>query len=340
MTSRLVIGRVTAHVTAHTTNHKPRRHRRPFRRSFLRRKAAGENQGTSEALRLLYDEPNSVDQAEKILLALCQGQEAAESYCQKFRKWSVLTKWNEDALAAIFRKGLSESVKDVMVGFPTPAGLSDSMSLAIQIDRRLRERRVVHTVTLSSERSHEPMQTVSSDVFQSKALAQLILHFGWTWIGLLALESDYGQEGIQLVRKEIVKAGACVAFTETIITRRPDRNAPHIVNILKQSSARVVVVFCRDIDLFPILMEMVKQDVAQLIFVASEALATSTFFQGMSASLVMGMIGVALNSGTIPGLQNFLNKVHPSMPLGGKWAKILWELALIVNLSRRTLPVL
>ncbi|CAJ0940526.1 unnamed protein product, partial [Ranitomeya imitator] len=169
-------------------------------------------------------------------------------------------------------------------------------------------------------------KTVPSDVFQSKALAQLILHFGWTWIGLLAVESDYGQEGIQLVRKEIVKAGACVAFTETIITRRPDRNAPLIVNILKQSSARVVVVFCKDIDLFPILMEMVKQDVAQLIFVASEALATSTFFEGMSASLVMGMIGVALNSGTIPGLQNFLNKVHPSMPLGGKWAKILWEL--------------
>ncbi|CAJ0923966.1 unnamed protein product [Ranitomeya imitator] len=193
-----------------------------------------------------------------------------------------------------------------------------------------RQRKISHfsTSPLLSDRKKFPsfFRTVPSDVFQSKALAQLILHFGWTWIGLLAVESDYGQEGIQLVRKEIVKAGACVAFTETIITRRPDRNAPLIVNILKQSSARVVVVFCKDIDLFPILMEMVKQDVAQLIFVASEALATSTFFEGMSASLVMGMIGVALNSGTIPGLQNFLNKVHPSMPLGGKWAKILWEL--------------
>ncbi|XP_077118680.1 extracellular calcium-sensing receptor-like [Ranitomeya variabilis] len=185
------------------------------------------------------------------------------------------------------------------------------------------------TSPLLSDRKKFPsfFRTVPSDVFQSKGLAQLILHFGWTWIGLLTVESDYGQQGIQLVRKEIVKAGACVAFTETIITSRPDRNAPHIVNILKQSSARVVVVFCKDIDLFPILMEMVKQDVAQLIFVASEVLATSTFFQGMSASLFMGMIGIALNSGTIPGLQDFLNKVHPSMPLGGKWAKILWELA-------------
>ncbi|CAJ0933444.1 unnamed protein product [Ranitomeya imitator] len=94
------------------------------------------------ALGLLYDEPNSVDQAEKNLLALCQGQDDIEVYCQKFRKWSVLTQWNESALAALFRKGLSEALKDVMVGFPMPAGLNES--LAIQIGRRLRERKSVH----------------------------------------------------------------------------------------------------------------------------------------------------------------------------------------------------
>ncbi|CAJ0960207.1 unnamed protein product [Ranitomeya imitator] len=94
------------------------------------------------ALGLLYDEPNSVDQAEKNLLALCQGQDDIEVYCQKFRKWSVLTQWNESALAALFRKGLSEALKDVMVGFPMPAGLNESLSLAIQIGRRLREGQV------------------------------------------------------------------------------------------------------------------------------------------------------------------------------------------------------
>ncbi|CAJ0936796.1 unnamed protein product [Ranitomeya imitator] len=120
------------------------------------------------ALGLLYDEPNSVDQAEKILLALCQGQDEAEIYCQKFRKWSVLTQWNECALAAIFRKGLSEALKDVMVGFPMPAGLNESMSLAIQIDRRLRERKAVHHLALvfcfagSSETQRVYRRAVSS----------------------------------------------------------------------------------------------------------------------------------------------------------------------------------
>ncbi|CAJ0922630.1 unnamed protein product [Ranitomeya imitator] len=111
-----------------------------------------------QALGLLYDELNSVDQAEKNLLALCQGQDDVEVYCQKFRKWSVLTLWNESALAALFRKGLSEALKDVMVGFPMPAGLNESMSLAIQIGRRLRERKSVHHLAVLSERKPEPMQ--------------------------------------------------------------------------------------------------------------------------------------------------------------------------------------
>ncbi|CAJ0957352.1 unnamed protein product, partial [Ranitomeya imitator] len=113
---------------------------------------------TTIALGLLYDEPNSVDQAEKNLLALCQGQDDVEVYCQKCRKWSVLTPWNESALAALFRKGLSEALKDVMVGFPMPAGLNESMSLAIQIGRRLRERKSVHHLAVLSESKPEPMR--------------------------------------------------------------------------------------------------------------------------------------------------------------------------------------
>ncbi|XP_069816776.1 extracellular calcium-sensing receptor-like [Dendropsophus ebraccatus] len=183
------------------------------------------------------------------------------------------------------------------------------------------------TSPLLSDRRKFPsfFRTIPSDVFQSKGLAQLVLQFGWTWIGLLAEDDDYGQQGIQLVRQEIIKAGACVAFTETIILSQADRNAPHIVSIIKQSSAKVVIVFSKDIDIFAILMEMVRQGVSQRLFVASETWSTSQFFQGINTSLVLGTIGLAVSSGTIPGFKDFLNNVHPSMPSGGSWAKLLWE---------------
>ncbi|XP_053319868.1 extracellular calcium-sensing receptor-like [Spea bombifrons] len=178
------------------------------------------------------------------------------------------------------------------------------------------------TSSLLSDRTQFPsfFRTVPSDTFQSKGLAYLVLHLGWTWIGLLAADTDYGQQGIQLVRQELIKAGACVAFSENILTNHPDRNAHHIVKVMKASSATVVVVYATDVDLFPVLDEMLRQNVTQKTLVASEAWSTSTLDpQGRFSTLLSGTIGLALHSGTIPGLREFLNKIHPSMSLGRNW---------------------
>ncbi|CAJ0936713.1 unnamed protein product [Ranitomeya imitator] len=115
-----------------------------------------------------------------------KGQDEAEIYCQKFRKWSVLTQWNECALAAKFRDGLSEAIKDVMVGFPAPTGLNESMTMAIQIDRRLRERKPVHHLAVSSEQAPETMQcdriqsrTISVDAYVDSGAALSLMDWSF-----------------------------------------------------------------------------------------------------------------------------------------------------------------
>uniref|UniRef100_A0A8C5MWP1 G-protein coupled receptors family 3 profile domain-containing protein n=1 Tax=Leptobrachium leishanense TaxID=445787 RepID=A0A8C5MWP1_9ANUR len=172
------------------------------------------------------------------------------------------------------------------------------------------------------------LRTVPSDTFQSKGLADLVVHFRWTWVGLVAADTDYGQLGVQLIRQEIIKAGACVAFSEKILTSYPDRNAPHIVKIIKTSTAKVVVLYVAGYDLVPILNEMVKQNVTGKTFVANAGWSTTTVFSlDKFSTLLSGTIGLALQSGTIPGLKRFLNTINPSMSLGRAWIKIFWESA-------------
>ncbi|CAJ0968123.1 unnamed protein product [Ranitomeya imitator] len=177
------------------------------------------------------------------------------------------------------------------------------------------------TSPLLSDRIMFPsfFRTVSNDVFQSRGLAHLVLHFGWTWVGLLAVDNDYGQQGINL---SLVKAGACVAFTETIIKSQPDHNAPHIVKVFKTSTARIVVVFSPAINLIPILDEMLRQNITKKIFVASEAWSTSSLF---STGGFQRTIGFAFYSRTIPKFREFLNKISPSLTLGREWVNLLWE---------------
>ncbi|XP_073510922.1 extracellular calcium-sensing receptor-like [Phyllobates terribilis] len=184
------------------------------------------------------------------------------------------------------------------------------------------------TSPLLSDRIKFPsfFRTVSNDVFQSRGLAHLVLHFGWTWVGLLAVDNDYGQQGINLVKQELVKGGACVAFTETIIKSQPDHNAPHIVKVLKTSTARIVVVFSPAINLVPILDEMLRQNITKKIFVASEAWSTSSLFSmGRLSESLSGTIGFTFYSGIIPKFREFLNKINPSVSLGREWVNLLWE---------------
>ncbi|XP_072006388.1 extracellular calcium-sensing receptor-like [Engystomops pustulosus] len=184
------------------------------------------------------------------------------------------------------------------------------------------------TSRVLSDRKKFPsfFRTVPSDAFQSLGLAKLVLYFGWTWVGLLAMDNDYGQQGIQLVKQEIIKGGACVAFSENIALNKPDRNAPHIVKVMKESTAKVVVVFSIDVHLVPVLEEMLSQNVTNKIFVASEGWSmTKLHLMSRFAKILSGTIGLALYSGTIPGFSTFLSHVHPFMKLGGNWAKMFWQ---------------
>ncbi|XP_075131824.1 extracellular calcium-sensing receptor-like [Leptodactylus fuscus] len=184
------------------------------------------------------------------------------------------------------------------------------------------------TSRLLSDRTKFPsfFRTVPSDVFQSQGLAKLVLYFGWTWVGLVSVDNDYGQQGIQLVKQEITKAGACVAFSENILISQADRNAPHVVKTIKESTAKVVILFSTDLDLAPVLEEMIKQNITGKTFVASEGWSTSTLYSDKKFSqLLPGTIGLTFFSGIIPGFQEFLYKVHPLMSLGQSWARLLWE---------------
>ncbi|XP_068129491.1 extracellular calcium-sensing receptor-like, partial [Hyperolius riggenbachi] len=169
-------------------------------------------------------------------------------------------------------------------------------------------------------------RTIASDKFQSKGMAELVLHFGWTWVGLLAPDNDYGQLGIQPIKQEIIKAGGCVAFTETIVMSKPDRNAPRIVKTIKESSVMVIVAFAVDVDMVPIMNEMLKQKVSGKIFVGNAGWSQTDWFStGKYFKVVSGTVGLGLTINVVPGMSDFLLRAEHLYSLEQNWVKLFWE---------------
>ncbi|XP_077327753.1 extracellular calcium-sensing receptor-like [Lithobates pipiens] len=169
-------------------------------------------------------------------------------------------------------------------------------------------------------------RTVPSDAYQSKGLAKLVLNFGWTWVGLVAVANDYGQQGIQVIKQEILKYGACIEFTVYIQLNQPNHNIPQIVQVIKGSTAQAIVVFSTDVNFFSLLDELLKENITEKIWVASEAWSTSSLLTSEKYSkLLAGTIGFAFYSGNIPGLKKHLDQVNPPELPEWPWNWMFWE---------------
>ncbi|XP_040197728.1 extracellular calcium-sensing receptor-like [Rana temporaria] len=156
-------------------------------------------------------------------------------------------------------------------------------------------------------------RTIPSDAFQSRGLAKLILYFGWSWVGFLASDTDYGQIGLQVAKQELIKAGVCEAFTETIVIGQPNKNAPHIVKVIKNSTAKVVVVVASNVDFIPVVEELTKQNVTGRIWIASESWSTSALLSKEKyRQVLVSTVGFAVHGGQMPGFKEYLYSLHPS----------------------------
>uniref|UniRef100_A0A8C4SEC2 Vomeronasal 2, receptor 1 n=1 Tax=Erpetoichthys calabaricus TaxID=27687 RepID=A0A8C4SEC2_ERPCA len=137
------------------------------------------------------------------------------------------------------------------------------------------------------------LRTIPNDNYQSKAMAQLVVNFGWTWVGTIAADDDYGKYGIKLFKEEVEKAG-------------------RIVDTIKKSTANIIVVFSSDVDFSPLMEELVNHNITNKTWIASEAWVTSALISMQEYyPILRGTIGFAIKRAVISGLFEFLNKIDP-----------------------------
>uniref|UniRef100_A0A8C4TC16 Extracellular calcium-sensing receptor-like n=1 Tax=Erpetoichthys calabaricus TaxID=27687 RepID=A0A8C4TC16_ERPCA len=168
-------------------------------------------------------------------------------------------------------------------------------------------------------------RTIPSDNFQVKAMIEIIKHYRWTWIGSIATDDDYGQYAIKTFNEEVKKFG-CISFSETIPKVNEKVKVLQIVNIIKQSTAKVIVVFSSEAVLLSLIKEIVNQNVTGRQWIASESWSTSAVFAVKeNFHSFGGTIGIAIRSGEIPGLKPFLLQVHPNSDPNNSLLNLFWE---------------
>uniref|UniRef100_A0A3B5QVU7 Olfactory receptor C family, x3 n=1 Tax=Xiphophorus maculatus TaxID=8083 RepID=A0A3B5QVU7_XIPMA len=160
------------------------------------------------------------------------------------------------------------------------------------------------------------MRTMPSDAFQIKALAQLVRYFGWTWVGVIGVESDYARFAIQLFLQESVRYGVCAAYTHFYpvgLSHQAIEKLLNVVQVCYMTSSKVIINFSGEAEMQDILREMQRRNLTGFQWIASEAWATSKSLWENSANLLKGTLGFAIQrAAVIPGLQQHLAALTPS----------------------------
>ncbi|TSK38408.1 Extracellular calcium-sensing receptor [Bagarius yarrelli] len=169
-------------------------------------------------------------------------------------------------------------------------------------------------------------RTIPSDYYQAKALAFLVRRFGWTWIGVLQSDNDYGRNGISAFTKEVESHGVCIAFVGTILRTYPQSKILEVLELIKRSTVKVILAFVPEGDLNPLMIEVVKQNITGIQWIASEAWITADrpstpiMFQSFG-----GTIGFVVRKMAIPKLAPILKAISPYNESETGFVSDFWE---------------
>ncbi|KAF7650702.1 hypothetical protein LDENG_00121810 [Lucifuga dentata] len=146
-----------------------------------------------------------------------------------------------------------------------------------------------------------------------RAMIQILKHFGWTWAGLLVSDDDYGLHAARSFQSDLVHSGTgCLAYAEVLPWGNDPAQLRKIVDVMRKSTARVVIVFAHESNMIYLMEEVVKQNVTGLQWMASEAWTAADVLQTPQFMPYLGgTLGIAIRRGEIPGLRDFLLRIRP-----------------------------
>lgn len=158
-------------------------------------------------------------------------------------------------------------------------------------------------------------------------MAALVKHFGWEWIGVIQSDNDYGRNGILAFTEEVKTHGICIAFVGTVLRTYPVEKIVSVVEMIKESTVKVILAFTPERDIYPLMQEVVKQNITGIQWIASEAWITATRPSTPEIYRAFGgALGFVVQKMSIPKLKPFLTNINPYADPRADFVRDFWEI--------------
>ncbi|XP_069805697.1 vomeronasal type-2 receptor 26-like [Dendropsophus ebraccatus] len=151
-------------------------------------------------------------------------------------------------------------------------------------------------------------RTVPSESSQFHVIIQLLLHFSWTWVGIITTEDDSSQQASVELKKQMEKRGICVDFISFISMDSVDfrEKSLHVIKKLETSSVNVVILFGTEIP-FVGFLETGERNMRGKVWITTSGMEgiIKDVFPNFNFNF-NGSLAITIQKGKILGFKNFL----------------------------------
>ncbi|XP_060902738.1 extracellular calcium-sensing receptor-like [Labrus mixtus] len=170
------------------------------------------------------------------------------------------------------------------------------------------------------------LRTIPSDYYQSRALAQLVKHFGWTWVGAIRTNDDYGNNGMATFTATARQLGICLEYSVSIFRTDPPDKIQKIIDIIKAATSKVIVAFLSATDMLMLTHKLSEHNLTGYQWVGSEGWIFDSQIAATGGHHILdGAVGLSIPKAYVSGMREFMLDVKPLNSSSNQMFRVFWE---------------
>lgn len=169
-------------------------------------------------------------------------------------------------------------------------------------------------------------RTVPSDMFQARAIADIVLRLNWSYVSLVSSEGLYGDSGSKEFMKQASVRRICIATHEKVSPTTDENAYDSIVANLLKRNATGVVLFTRAEDTRELLLAVKRARLFHnFAWVAADGWGTHQKLVEGVEEVAWGAITVELQAKAIPGFDHYMKALTPWANARNPWFSEYWQ---------------
>ncbi|XP_033024392.1 vomeronasal type-2 receptor 26-like [Lacerta agilis] len=192
-------------------------------------------------------------------------------------------------------------------------------------------------------------RVVPNEENQYHLVVQLLLHFQWTWVGIVTSGNDKGENFVQTLVPKLSQNGICLAYTDRMPSLTEFSkllNEYHtkgdMACFVKNHKAKAIVVFAETLSILHLIfllyqiqtVNMVETSLGRVwILTAEWDFPAVQFNKKWSIEVFHGALSFAVHTNQVEEFQHFLQPLNPYSFSGDSFIKDFWQQAFDCLLS-------